>query len=365
MSDALRKLRFGLTTLGFVLLLLQGFSSPAHAATRTSIDASASTAPGRLTVEGRLSAGNRGVGDATVAILFDGREAATPTTDENGDFRADLDVPADSSGKARITVLFAGNDGFAPSQKNITASLEPKPQPTHTNDPPQTPKPNDTPRPTQTQATSSLSLTLDPQSAYPGDVLTITGKLSSSSGAVGGVPIHFLIAGSEQSDSLTTTDSRGNYATFLEIPADLKPGSMKVQAVYNGSSTVAGASQTARVEIKEVVVEPTPAPEETTITPEPSPEPTATTAPTPTQSTPPVEHDTTPAIPPANWGWVVATIIATGGVAVLTVVGLLLRRHTAAAHVDDDSFQLLGPAAAADADTDAHPGPDPGHSRGA
>lgn len=362
MSDALRKLRIILTTLGVVVILLQGTTASAGAAARTSIDASASVAPGRLTVEGRLTTGNKGVGDATVTILLDGGEAATPTTNGNGEFRTGIDVSSDASGRARITVLFAGNDGFAPSQKNLTVTLEPRPQQTATETPAETQRPS---TPTQARATASLSLTLDPGSAYPGDVLTLTGRLSSPSGSVGDVPIHFSIAGSEQPDSLTTTDSKGNYSTFLEVPTDLKPGSVRVEAVYNGSGTVTAASQTARVEIKEVVVEPTPTPEATTATPEPSPEPTLTTAPEPTLSTPLAEQNNTPATPPANWGWVVVTIIATGGVALLTVVGLLLRRHTAAVHVDDDSFQLLGHAdPEPGADPDAAPGADPRPRRG-
>ena len=377
-SGALRQLGIALATFGIVAFLFQGVPSTATAAYRTSLDAAASASPGRLSVEGGLASGNKGVPDATVSILLDGNEIASTTTDANGRFQSSSDVPSGTSGRTRVIVLFAGNEEYAPSQKSLYVKLEPKqdpspeptrttstPRPTPTQGPTDTPPPTQQPThtqqptesqtpsgttpptpptpPTQDRAATSLTLSVDPSGAYPGDVLTLTGTLSSTSGKVSGVPIHFLIAGAEQMDSLVTTNSGGHFTTFLEVPLDLKAGRVTVEVVYNGSSTLLGTSRTARVEIKQASAEGTPTPEATTAAPDPSPDPTTAPEETATESTLPVPEDTTPATPPANWGWFVVTVIATGGVALLTVVGLLLRRFTARTQGEDDSFELLGP----------------------
>lgn len=357
MSGALRRLRVALVALGLLTMLHQAMALPAAAAARTYITASATASPGSLTVEGRLTSGGRGVPDASISIQLDGREVASTVTGGSGRFKSTVDVPADASGRARVTVLFAGTDSLAVSRQDINVILVPSDEPTRTEPPPETEPPPATKEPTRTatpeptRSSTAISLTLDPPSAYPGDVLALTGKLTSASRGVAGVSIHFSVAGRDQPDSLTTTNSKGAFSTYLEIPADLPAGKLEVEALFRGTATLKATSSTAQLEVKEIEPEPTDTPTETaTATPTAtptveSPGPSTTAPETSASATPLAGADSTPATPPSsNWGWFIAVVLATGGLALLSVVALFLRRQGGAAVPgDDDSFQLLGP----------------------
>lgn len=333
----------------------------AGAAEPSRLEVAADFNAGTVTVVGRLSSEGRGIRNARVDVSVGPAAAGSARTDGQGRFLHRFAFEA-TPGDHVISVTFRGNDRFERVRADVTVSVAsptpsppaspstrpPSPTPTTPTPTPSPTTPTRTPTPTPTRsAETSLALTVSPESAYPGEVLTLTGRLTSEGAPLGASRISFAIGGREQPDALVFTDSDGRFLTYLEVPQSLRPGEATVTATFAGREGLQPTRRAVPVEIRKVEAEsPTPSPTSPSASPSATASGTVPAEPTATAPTAPGPEATVPAEPEGGafpWSWVLLALVAVGGISLLVLVGLLIRRVVSPGEADDD-MDLIGEA---------------------
>lgn len=92
---------------------------------------------------------------------------------------------------------------------------------------------------------SSLSLTLSPSTASPGQTISYSGKLTrNDTGA--GVPSETISISHPSGTATKTTDSSGNYSGTFSAPSE---GSYTIVASFGGNPSLAASSALSRIQI--------------------------------------------------------------------------------------------------------------------
>lgn len=266
-----------------------------------------------VTVTGQLSTqAGQPVWKAWVAVRLDDQDVARAQTGRDGTWKTRFTLPRNIAvGDHDLLAVFNGAEavGSATAQAIIRVSGQPA-----------------------TTLTASPSTT----KAGPGDLITITGRLTlTDSTPVEGAEITASGSFSHTADSTTPTAADGTFTTYLQVPLDATSGTVKVTVAFGGDSRFKGSRATFTVAVEAPTPTPTPS---ATPSDSPTPEPSETPEPgsTPTPSASPATVSPTPspaAAPPRHTGlmeWlggpqallVLAAVVA--GLLVLALVGALL-----------------------------------------
>ncbi|MFV0429180.1 MAG: hypothetical protein ACK5KO_07130 [Arachnia sp.] len=230
------------------------------------------------------------------------------------------------SGKQTLTVAFEGKGNAEPASATAILSLGDG-------------------APAQ-GAGVTLTAQVDPASAAPGDLVSINGTVATAGGdPVRQAEVDVTIGGTALPDSTTFTNDDGSFATYAEVPLDLPPGSVEVTLTSPATASLGAGSLAVEFAVKaapQVEASPgaSPSPEAS-----PSGDPSAQASASSTDPEAAPSEDTTTARVDENlvnpFEWLLVAVIAVGGVSLLVVLGLLIRRRTRRQPPAEDA-DLLG-----------------------
>lgn len=289
---------------------------PASADAR--IDATFTVSDSRVAVTGRLLDGADGIGPHLLLLGLDDAEVGRTTTGGDGNFSATVPLPSGLSGRHVVSVYFAGTDDLPPVEARHSFEVE------------------------QGPVATTLKAS-GPSEAINGDVLTISGSLTTATGAgVAGAGIAISDPSGNVPDSYTVTGGDGAFSTLYAVPEDQAEGPLTVNVTYAGTAGYATSSGSVKLAVRRMEI-PTPSP---TASPTPSPSPSATA---PAASAPTTESSSAPTAPPAEaddgdtsvLSPVAIALVVVGGSAILALALVAFKGRVSRRQAEDGEMDFF------------------------
>lgn len=273
-----------------------------------------------VTVYGTLSSGGKGVKRQSVTAFVDGTEIGRDTTRNDGQFRVDRAMNL-AKGAHSATVRFDGGGGASPTQGITEFTLA---EATNAGQDPAA-QPSDQPATAPAVTRPQVALTATSSEAVSGEMVTVSGRLTSGGQGLANAGISLSDAEGEVADAYTVTNGDGGYETLYLVPDEQAEGTLTLTVSFAGGGSYPAASRKVDIPVTHLDVQASDPKETEGATPAPSAAPTSTPAQTGSAQAPQVEKgqdDSTPATQeeasPMSW-FLVATLV----IAALAVVGLV------------------------------------------
>lgn len=262
---------------------------------------------------------NKPIAGAQIGIKLDCYPAMTVSTAADGSYSFTFVIGGNDAGKFQIEAGFSGDGSAGATAATTSVKIA-------------------------GAEAGKLTLSVDPGETFPGQLVTVKGKLVTDSGkGVGGALITFQAGGQTISDATTATESDGSFSNYLVIPQDAG-SNLTITATYAGSTEVGTASAKQAVSVAQDDLEEeseSPSPSET--------ESSSEASGSPSTATPEGSSSATPSATVANTGsntggfpWLIAGFVAVGLFGVVVTVGLVLRERSATPRRSERSSMLDG-----------------------
>ena len=257
-SPILRARRTALSLLlaALLALVLPGLDARADPApTQIQTNVTADTT-GHVKVSGLLLDGSgQGVSGGQVTATVAGQPLQTVASGGGGAFAMEFNVPADKlSGPQELVITYPGDAQYAPSSQSSRIEFA-------------------------TQSATVVTLEAEPASATPGDLVRVTGGVTTAAGGpIAGALVNFSYGGAELSDYTLQTDANGNFDGWVAIPEAAAVGEGKLVATFAGSSNLQAGSAEKQLTINAPIPDSSPTPSEGEATQDAAPRPPSPTA---------------------------------------------------------------------------------------
>lgn len=264
-------------------------------------------------ISGSLTAAGQPVDKATITIALDGNTLGKTTTGADGKYSGTAPLPA--PGTHTVTATFAGDKTLIGAQATTQFTYTPASTPPTT----QPPAPATTPPP----PTTVISATLSPNPVAAGNVLAVTGTVTSGGAPVdlSGLDITCDFGGIH---TLGVTDSGGNFSVNLSLPATGQPASLTVTVSFAGDARFPAA----KASFQSAVTAAAPSPSATpSISASPSVAPTASVSTKPSARTSAAVAAPREGSTPASTFGLVLGVVGATSLAALGVLWVMARRR--------------------------------------
>jgi hypothetical protein len=194
--------------------------SPAQAATPVDISVSASVSPDSVDITGMVRAEGHPVGSMSVSIYLDDGFDTIVMTSGDGSFIYSMALP--EPGNHTVRAATVGNEQYESARDTDSFRID---QPS--------------------KAETTLTVTLDPPEAEPGDRIQITGQLEAAGAGVSGTLVSLETSFGEIV-AMVPTGEQGQFTTLLTLPASTEfPPSFTVTVSYAGDNVYEGSTNQA------------------------------------------------------------------------------------------------------------------------
>ena len=310
--------------LALLLACVLAFLPASLASADARIDATFRVSDAQVAISGRLLDGADGIGPHVLLIGLDDVEVGRTTTSGSGDFSAAVPLPAGLSGRHVVSVYFAGTEALPPVDARHSFEVARGP----------------------VQTTLKAS---GPAEAINGDVITISGSLTTAAGAgVAGAGIAISDPSGNVPDSYTVSGGDGAFSTLYAVPEDQAEGSLTVTVTYAGATGFATSSGSVKLAVRRMDVQ-TPSPSPTA-----SPTPSASVSASATASAPAIGSPSlSPTAPPAEadddpsvLSPVAIALVVVGGSAILALALVAFKGSVSRRQIDDGEMDFFDEAGA-------------------